>query len=818
MKISYNWLREYLPEDINKNVIADTPQKLGAILTSVGLELESLTKYEQIKSGLQGLMVGEVISLEQHQDADKLKVAKVDCGNGSMLQIVCGAANIALGQKVVVAPVGTTLYPLNGETINIKKAKLRGIESHGMICAEDEIGIGESHDGIIVLPEHLNAGDFLSNYYLPYSDWILEIGLTPNRIDAMSHLGTAKDVCAYVSNQTGDELKVISPYGTEIQTDSNLLPIKVEIENTEACQRYCGISLLGIAVSSSPDWLKNKLKCIGVRPVNNVVDITNFILHETGQPLHVFDADKIKKKKIIVKNLPAETSFITLDNKERKLSEADLMICNGEEEPMCFAGVFGGLESGVSDDTVNIFLESAWFKPSTIRKTSFRHNLRTEAAIRFEKGVDIGNTVNVLKRAALLIKEIAGGEFSSKIIDVYPSPKAKNEITLLHNYLKKLSGKAYAADQVKNILKSLNFSVVSEETGSITVAVPFSNPDITLPEDLVEEIMRIDGLDNIVIPTSVKISPATETLGQDAALKEKIAGWLVGNGFFEVFTNSITNSKYFDEETLCATVKIINSLSEDLNVLRPSMIPTGLESISYNINRKNRDLFLFEFGKTYSLAENEKYKEQGKLSLYFSGKRTESAWHNKEKEIDIYFIKGVCDKIFRLAGLREIRFMPNEDKELIECFIGINDSTALSKGGKISQSILDKFSIKQAVYYLEMDWEKIVEAAKSNKISFEEILKFPQVNRDLSIVINKEVSYQAVEDSIQSLQISKLTDIKLFDVFESEKIGQSKKSLAITFTFTDREKTLTDKEVDGIMQRITDILEKENNAEIRRNN
>ncbi len=819
MKISYNWLREYLPEEINKNPLADTPQKLGAILTSVGLEMESLSKYEQIINGLQGLMIGEVISLEQHPNAGKLKVAKVDNGNGEVLQIVCGAANIAIGQKVVVAPVGTTLYPLHGEPINIKKAKLRGIESDGMICAEDEIGVGDSHDGIIVLPENLNAGEFLSDYYMPYSDWILEIGLTPNRIDAISHLGTAKDICAYMSNQTGGRLKAILPFKDDVMLVSNSMQIEVAIENTEDCQRYCGISISGITITSSPDWLKNKLKCIGVRPVNNVVDITNFILHETGQPLHVFDADKIKGKKIIVKNLPANTAFITLDNKERKLSDGDLIICDGGEEPMCLAGVFGGLESGVSDDTKNIFLESAWFKPSTIRKTSFRHNLRTEAAIRFEKGVDISNTLEVLKRAASLIKEITGGEYSSNVVDVYPSPKTPAQITLSYNALTKLSGKKYPPQQVNNILQSLGFSVILEDNNSTTVSVPFSNPDITLPEDLVEEIMRIDGLDNIEIPTSVKISPAIETLEGAAALKEKTANWLTGNGFFEIFTNSITNSKYFEEEPQRSTVKIINSLSEDLNILRPSMMPTGLESVAYNMNRKNSNLFLFEFGKTYSLKENEKYCEEEKLSLYFTGKRTESAWQKEEKKMDIFFVKGVCDRIFRLSGLQKIRFAAkSNDEEFNDGFTGYIDSIILSKGGKIIQSILDKFSIKQTVYYLEIDWEKMIVIAKNNKIAFNEIVKFPQVNRDLSIVINKEMPYQAVEDSIESLRISKLTGVNLFDVFESEKIGQSKKSLAITFTFSDSEKTLTDKEVDGIMQRITNVLEKENNAEIRRNN
>ncbi|HEV8083124.1 MAG TPA: phenylalanine--tRNA ligase subunit beta, partial [Chitinophagaceae bacterium] len=780
MKISYNWIKEYLPDDAMRPGMADSPKNIGSILTSVGLELESLHKYEEIANSLEGLIIGEVISIEKHPDADKLQVAFVNNGQGQTLQIVCGAPNIALSQKVVLAPVGATIHPLNADPFVIKKAKIRGVESMGMICAEDEIGIGESHAGIIILPEDVMPGTPISDYYKTYFDWILEIGLTPNRIDAMSHLGVAKDICAYISHQERIAVKVITPFKENFKTDNSKLSIKVEIENPEACRRYAGISISGITVASSPEWLQNKLKSIGVRPVNNVVDITNFSLHETGQPLHIFDADKIKGKRIIVKNLSANTSFITLDNKERKLCEEDLMICNGEQEPMCFGGVFGGIDSGVTNNTSNVFLESAWFSPSSIRKTSFRHNLRTEAAIRFEKGVDISNTVNVLKRAALLIKEIAGGQFSSDIVDVYPAPKEQTEIILKNHYLKRLSGKHYHLDNIKGILKSLNFSIVKEGIDDITVAVPFSNPDVTLPADLIEEIMRIDGLDNIEIPSVIKMTAAIETGVFETAMKDKIADWLTGNGFSEIFTNSITNSKYFKDDILASTIKIINSLSEDLNIMRPTMLPTGLESISYNLNRKNNDLFLFEFGNTYSTKGIAKYDEQENLALYFTGNRILSTWKEKEVKTDIYFVKGICNALLRFAGLKNFQFSPNNIEDLSESFIATYDEIFIAEGGNILPNQLNKFSIKQPVFYLRIIWHRLMDLAKNNNLSFSGIAKFPHVNRDLSVIIDKTVSYQLVEKSVISLHLSKLTGIKLFDVFESEKLGKGKKSFAIT--------------------------------------
>ncbi|HSQ45141.1 MAG TPA: phenylalanine--tRNA ligase subunit beta [Ginsengibacter sp.] len=817
MKISYSWLRDYLPHEMTSKLLKN-PQKVSDILTSVGLEVENLEYYEEIKNSLAGLVIGEIITCEKHPDADKLKITTVNNGNGETLQIVCGANNVAAGQKVIIAPAGTTLYPYNKEPLIIKKAKIRGIESNGMICAEDEIGIGESHDGIIVLPDDVKPGTAASDIFKPHNDWIFEIGLTPNRMDAMSHLGVAKDVCAYLSHHNRTDIKVNSPFITNFKSDNTSKKIKVFIENEEGCSRYAGVSISGIKIAASPAWLQNRLKSIGVRPINNIVDITNFILHETGQPLHAFDADKIKANSIIVKTLPEGTKFITLDEKIRAVNREDIMICNGEGEPMCFGGVFGGLESGVNNHTTNIFLESAWFNPAYIRKTSFRHNLRTEAAIRFEKGVDISNTVNVLKRAAQLIKEICGGKISSEIIDVYPVPKKQNEITLHNHYLKKISGKNYHQDTVKNILKSLNFSILKESIDEIRVAVPFSNPDITLPADVIEEIMRIDGLDNIEIPATIKMAPAIETGADEATLKEKIAGWLTGNGFSEIFTNSITNSKYFDEHTLSKTVKIINSLSEDLNVMRPSMMPTGLESIAYNINRKNTDLLFFEFGKIYAKPEQEKYIETESLALYFTGNKKENDWKNKGEKTGIYFAKGVCEIIFQLAGISEYKFSKSQDDILKDCILGIITTNSIAKMGSIKNSVLEKFSIKQPVFYLYLNWQQLLSTIKVKDISFEEIPKFPQVQRDLSIIVDKSASYQSVEESIKTLKISKLKNFKLFDVFESEKLGTNKKSMAVSFTFSDKEKTLTDNETDAMMNKIINSIEKNMSAEIRRNN
>lgn len=808
MIISYNWLNEYLPEKID-------PEKLSKILTSIGLEVESLEKFEAIKGGLEGLVIGEVVACTKHPDADKLSITKVDIGSGEPLQIVCGATNVATGLKVVVATIGTTIYPSTGEPVTMKKAKIRGVESQGMICAEDEIGIGTGHDGIMLLPPDAKAGTPAKTYFQPFEDFIFEIGLTPNRMDAMSHLGVAKDVCAYLSHHNKKDSIVKLPFKNNFKPDHQGLQMEITIENPDACHRYAGVSIQGVTIAESPEWLQQRLKSIGLRPINNIVDITNFILHETGQPLHAFDAAAIKGNKVIVKNLQEGTAFITLDEKERKLFAEDLVICNAEE-PMCIGGVYGGLQSGVTATTKDIFLESAWFNPESIRKTSLRHGLRTDAATRFEKGVDISNTLNVLKRAVLLIKEIAGGEIASDIIDVYPSPKEKTQVALKYHYLKKLSGKNYHGDAVKNILSSLGFELIKEGMDEMHYSVPYSKPDISLPADIVEEIMRIDGLDNIEIPASINLSPSVETLSHEAVYKEKAANYLTGLGFYEIFTNSITNSAYFNEDILKGTVKMINNLSEELNVMRPSMMETGLESVAYNLNRKNNAIRFFEFGNTYGTTAVGKYEQTPHLCLYISGNKTGDNWNTRPTKTDIYFIKGVCEKIFTLLGIKLTEYTLLQNEKMTTGVQANIKNEVVAEIGLVSKSLLSRFDIKQPVFYADIYWGKVLKLSKKNNITFKEISKFPAVQRDLAIIVDKHLRYEQVEKATQAAKINKLTAVNLFDVFESEKLGINKKSMAVSFTFLDEEKTLTDKEIDGMMNKIVAVYEKELQAEVRK--
>jgi phenylalanyl-tRNA synthetase beta chain len=806
MTISYNWLSEYLPEKMEPGVLSN-------ILTSVGLEVESLEQYEEAKGGLKGLVIGEVLEVTKHPEADKLHLTKVDIGN-EILQIVCGAPNVAVGQKVVVAPIGATIYPTS-EEMTMKKAKIRGQESYGMICAEDEIGIGESHAGIMVLPGETVKGTPAVDYFKPYSDWIFEIGLTPNRMDAMSHLGVAKDICAYASHHFKKEGQVKYPFTNNFKPDNKSLDIKVEVENTKACPRYSGVSITGVKISKSPEWLKQKLKAIGVRPINNIVDITNFILHETGQPLHAFDADAIKGNKIIVKNLKEGTAFTTLDEKERKLNANDLMICNGSDEPMCFGGVFGGLHSGVSEKTTNIFLESAWFDPATIRQTSVRHQLRTDAASHFEKGVDISKTIVVLKRSALLIKEIAGGLISSDIVDVYPEQKEKVQVTLKNHYLKKISGKNYHPDTIKKILQSLGFEIIKQGLDDIMLSVPFSNPDIKLPADIIEEIMRIDGLDNVEIPSTVSISPAIETLGYVHGLNEKVSQYLSASGFAEILSNSITNSAYYNEVVLSTSVKIMNSLSTELDIMKPSMLQTGLECVAYNLNRKNSDLKFYEFGKVYSVSEN-KYNEHEHLCLYITGDKHVAGWKDKSAKTDIYFLKGVCGNVFSAAGISNITYSIEQNADMDMSVKAFANKKEIAVLGSVKRAVLEKFHIKQSVFYADINWQTVIDLSKNKKIAYEEIPKFPSVHRDLSIIIDKSIPFNKVIEATDKARIERLIDTSLFDVFESEKLGKDKKSFALSFTFLDKEKTLTDKEIDGMVNRIITFYEKELNAEIRK--
>jgi phenylalanyl-tRNA synthetase beta chain len=825
MTISYNWLCDYLPVKVD-------PEKLSRILTSIGLEVESLEKYEAVKGGLKGLVIGEVLECSPHPNADKLTLTKVNTGGPEPLSIVCGAPNVAAGQKVVVAAVGTTIYPIKGEPITMKIAKIRGVESHGMICAEDEIGLGESHAGILVLPEEAKVGMAAAAWFHPYTDHIIEIGLTPNHMDAMSHLGVARDVCAWLSHHENKEYRPRQTSLNAFKADNNSLPITVSIENTRACERYSGVSLKGITIKESPRWMQDKLKAIGIRSINNIVDITNFVLHEMGQPLHAFDSRAIKGGRVIVKNLPEGTPFITLDQKERKLSAEDLMVCNAEEG-MAIAGVFGGLDSGVKDDTVDIFLESAWFAPAGIRKTSFRHGLRTDAATHFEKGMDISGTVNALKRAALLVKELAGGEIASELVDVYPDPRNKTQVILKHHYLKKLSGKNYHPDTVKNILLSLGFEIIKEGIDAIHVAVPWHKPDVSLPADIVEEIMRIDGLDNIAIPSAITISPSVEKDRDQSARRSSVSGYLVGQGFNEILTNSITNSAYFSQEELETSVKMINSLSAELNIMRPSLLETGLESIAYNLNRKNNQLQFFEFGKSYATSEVGNYTETTHLCLYVTGPLRDDSWKGKGAPTDFYYLKSLCERIFRILdctipGLSGGMLVDANKKTTVweikdtqhpklsgGLSVTLNGKTIL-EAGPVNAALLRQFDCKQELFFADFRWDLLMELGSGKDVEFRELPRQLPVQRDLAMIVGRSLPFEKVEKAIRGVRLDKLQEIKLFDIFESEKLGGDKKSLAVSFTFLDEEKTLTDKEIDGMVGKIMGALEKELNAEIRK--
>ncbi|HEX5669516.1 MAG TPA: phenylalanine--tRNA ligase subunit beta [Chitinophagaceae bacterium] len=810
MTISYKWLLDYLPVELD-------PENISSILNSIGLEVEKLEKYEEVKGGLEGLVIGEVLHTEKHPNADKLTLTRVNIGSGEPLSIVCGAPNVAAGQKVLVAPVGATIYPITGDPLTMRVAKIRGTESYGMICAEDEVGLGSSHDGIMVLDPSAIPGTSAAEYFAPYEDHIFEIGLTPNRSDAMSHLGVARDICAYLSHHEHKTYTVRSPYPKEeLKPSEDRLNITVSVEDAKGCPRYSGLALTGVKIAPSPAWLAKKLKAAGLRPINNIVDITNFVLHETGQPLHAFDADRISNAAVIVKKLPSGTSFLSLDDKERKLDSDDLIICGGNSEPMCIAGVFGGKYSGVTDSTTNIFLESAFFDPGMIRRTSFRHNLRTDAATHFEKGIDIGNTVNVLKRAAQLIIEHAGGQIASGIIDVYPQPAEQKTITTSYSYLRKISGKAYDAETVKDVLLSLGFGIDKETAEEITVRVPLHKTDVSLPADIAEEVMRIDGFDNIAIPASITITPSTEENLLQPALKEKISNVLAGMGFFEIMNNSITNSAFLTEEESATAVKMMNNLSAELDSLRVSMLETGLQTVLHNLNRKNNNLRLFEFGKTYSTSGPGNYNEVEHLALFVSGRTRDENWHNKKETADIYYLKGVVQALLTQLGIMDTVFETAENNRLEEHLQVRSGNTVIANIGRVNGALISRFDIKQEVYVADVLWENCTKLAEKTRLSYKEIPRFPAVQRDLAFVVDRHLIYSKVEETVKLTRIPRLKQINLFDVFESEKLGAGKKSMALSFTFLDEEKTLTDKDIDEMMQKIIVTFEKELNAEIRK--
>jgi phenylalanyl-tRNA synthetase beta chain len=808
MILSYQWLSDYLPAPV-------PVEELSEILTSIGLEVERVAAYEEVKGGLKGLLIGEIMATEKHPNADKLTLTKVNVGAANLLSIVCGAPNVAVGQKVVVAPVGATIYPLNAAPLTMKNARIRGEESQGMICAEDEIGLGDSHAGILVLPSSATIGMSAADFFAPYEDTIIEIGLTPNRMDAMSHWGVARDVCAYLNHH---HQKNWQPKWPAVASFSASLPssaIEVIIENTKACPRYSGLCIDHIQPGPSPRWMQQRLKAIGVKPINNIVDITNYVLHETGQPLHAFDRAAIAGDRIVVRNVPDQTSFVTLDTVTRTLSADDLMICNSRE-PMCIAGVYGGLESGVSSTTKDLFLESAFFDPISIRKTSFSHQLRTDAATRFEKGTDISATIPVLQRAAYLIADIAGGTISNAPVDCYPAPLANMTVSLSWSYLKKISGKEYAPAAATGILQSLGFVIKTTDTNGITVQVPPHKPDITLAADLVEEILRIDGLDNISIPTTITISPAVEQPSylHKENLREKISDRLAGMGYHEIMTNSITNSAYFPEQGE-ALVTMINSLSAELNALRATLLPTALEVVSHNLNHRNLDLRLFEFGTIYAKSTKGNYQEEPRLCLVLSGQKKATHWQEPSGAVDLFTLKGVVEHVFAATGLT-VSSVPGKHPQLQQTLSWQLQGESLGAGGLVTPSTARSFGIKQPVYYAELNWKAIAALAAAQPIKVQELPRFPSVERDLALVVAATLPWQLIQECLQKIRIKTLRDIKVFDIFESDKLGAGKKSIAINLTFSDPEKTLTDKEIESWMNNIIKTLEKELEATVRK--
>lgn len=802
MKISYQWLSSYLPEALPVDELAD-------ILTRVGLEVEHIEKVEEFPGGLQGLVVGEVVSCEKHPDADKLKDTRVNIGLDEPLPIVCGAPNVAVGQKVMVATVGTTLYPAGGaEPFTIKKAKIRGLKSEGMICAEDEMGIGESHEGIMVLAADAPVGQPAAAYFkVPEADVVFDIGLTPNRSDANSHLGVAKDVCAYLSHHRGVPVAPVMPPVSYAPDTAGSLPFEIDVKDPEACPRYAGLTITGVQVGPSPEWLQRRLKAIGIGPLNNVVDVTNFVLHEFGQPLHAFDYRAITGARLIVQRAAAGQRFTTLDKAERKLDEADLMI-NHAEGSMCIAGVFGGLDSGISESTRDVFLESAYFHPAVIRKTALRHGLRTEAAMHFEKGVFADKVIPALKRAALLITEIAGGT-AGPITDHYPTPFGKRTLFLSWDYLYRICGKAYEPSAVARLLEALGFTVSRHSEKGLEVEVPAEHRDMFEAADLAEEVLRIDGLDRINIPRQLNIAlPEVSPLAQKRALKERLAQYLSNTGFREIVTNSISNSSYYPEvEHL---VKLVNSLSSELDVMRPRMLESGLEVLQYNLNRKNENLRLYEMGNVFRQESVGDYVQHHILAFWITGLISEKSWNQDAKASDMYYLKGAINGVLRLAGIHRVKERTGNDGSL-QWVLG---KTTLATAAEVSPSLLKQFGIKQKVFYGELDLGQLINFKKS-AVRYKEIPKYPAMQRDLSIVVAKEIKYEQIAAMVERQNWPALQAFELFDLFEHERIGRDNKSLAISLTFRLNDRTLTDGEVDKMMDDLIRIYEKELQATVR---
>nr|WP_315218389.1 phenylalanine--tRNA ligase subunit beta [uncultured Flavobacterium sp.] len=806
MKISYNWLKQFIKIDWQS-------EETAALLTDLGLEVEMVEKYQSVKGGLEGIVVGKVLTCVQHPDADRLKVTTVDLGDGVPVQIVCGAPNVAAGQKVLVATIGTTLYDKDGEAFQIKKGKIRGQESHGMICAEDELGLGTSHEGIMVLDNAVNAGIKAAGLFNVENDEVFEIGLTPNRADAMSHLGTARDLRAGLM-QTGINVEFITPSVSNFRVDKRTLKIGVEVENNKLAPRYCGVTISGVTVKTSPRWLRDRLKAIGINPKNNIVDVTNYVLHELGQPLHAFDASKIQGK-IIVKTLPTGTKFTTLDDVERSLHEEDLMICD-ESGPLCIAGVFGGKNSGVTETTTSIFLESAYFNPVSIRKSAKRHQLNTDASFRFERGIDPNITQYALKRAALLIQEVAGGEITSDIEDIYPKKIEDFPVVLNFNNVKKIIGQELSKEIIKNILASLEIKVNSVSDAGLGLVIPSYRVDVQREIDVIEEILRVYGYNNIKFSDKLNATVSNAPRTEDYKVQNVIATQLNSQGFHEMMANSLTTSSYVQLSDLLKeehNVIMLNPLSNDLAAMRQSLLFSGLEALSYNINRRNSDLKLFEFGKTYHKFESG-YEEHKHLTMFITGNRNQESWTNAQKPTDFFLFKGYVNAVLERLGINKTQNLPLTSDVFSEGIaIGLGNDI-LVEYGVVKKSILKHFDIKQEVLFADFNWALILKLL-SNKIKYSEIPKYPEVRRDLSLLLDDSVSFDAIYKLARQTEKSLLKDISLFDVYQGKNLPEGKKSYAVSFTIQDNTKTLTDVQIDKIMGKLQKNLETELGASLR---
>lgn len=804
MTISYNWLRDYID-------IPESPEEIGRVLTSTGLEVESIEPFETVKGGLRDLVIGEVLTCVKHPNADKLSLTTVDVGSDKPLSIVCGAPNVAAGQKVIVALPGATIYPVKGDPFTIKTARIRGELSEGMICAEDEIGLGDSHDGIMVLHTDLPNGTPASVYFKVEEDYRIEIGLTPNRADATSHLGVARDIRA-----AKDRLIKWPPVDS-FRVDNTSLIIPVKVENTDACPRYSALTIRNVTVKESPDWLKNRLLSIGLTPINNIVDITNFVCHEMGQPLHAFDADKITGGKVIVKTLPAGTRFVTLDNKERILQGTDLMICN-EKEGMCIAGVFGGIDSGITEKTKHVFLESAYFSPDYIRRTSIHHQLKTDASFRFERGTDPEKTVYALKRAALLIKEIAGGEISSEIVDIYPKKIEHRTIVVRDKNVTRLIGKAIPRETIFSILEKLDIVIADKKEDQFTVSVPPYRVDVTQEADIVEEILRIYGFNNIDL---------AETSGTDYLaefpehskdnFRQTIGSLLSANGYYEILTNSLTNSAYQQKHGLSFAgepIEILNKLSEELGILRQTMLFTGLEVCAYNINRRQKDLKLYEFGKIY-YKEGGQYREEEKLALYLTGNIEAENWQRKTRGVTYYDLAQQVSHVLVKCGLGKVEQTLTRDQIFEYGSVLSSGKTKIGTLGKVKNALLKDFGIKQELFFAELDASLLFRSANP-KLVIREIAKFPEVRRDLSLVLDRAVRFDEIRNLALKTGKQLIKDIGVFDVYEGENIPKGKKAYALSFILQDETKTLTDETIDQVMDKLMVVFEKELGALIRK--